>query len=284
MKIYHVQAFSKNNSGGNAAGVVLEGEHLSEVEMQEIAKDLNYSETAFVLESHVADYKVRFFTPSSEVDLCGHATIGTFHILHQIKELPPGTYRQETLAGILSIDIDETGVIYMEQPLPETFGVLDKEAIASSLGIKGEDIIEPIEIVSTGLKDIIIGVKNSEILSSIKPNFDHIKEISKDHKVVGYHVFTMDVKAPYFARCRNFAPLYDIEEEAATGTASGALTAYFIKHHKALSIQLESGSQEWFYEQGCEMNSLSEIGVKFVTDDDALILLKIGGKAHFKEV
>lgn len=283
MNIYHVKAFCKNHAGGNAAGVVLEGQNLSEVEMQALAKKLNYSETAFVLESHVADYKVRFFTPSNEVDLCGHATIATFHVLHTIKKLPPGIYRQETLAGILSIEIDEDGVIFMEQPLAKTYGILDKEAIASSLGLKGDDLLEPVEIVSTGLKDIIIGVKSSEILSSIKADYDSITEISKKNNVVGYHVFTRDVKPPYFARCRNFAPLYDIDEEAATGTASGALTAYFIKNQKTFQFDLEDGSHEWFYEQGRELEAPSEIGVKFILDQKEMVLLKVGGKAKLIE-
>lgn len=78
-------------------------------------------------------------------------------------------------------------------------------------------------------------------------------------------------------------PLYDIDEEAATGTASGALTAYFIRNKKTLQFDLEDGSHEWFYEQGRELEAPSEIGVKFILDHEEIILLKVGGKAKFIE-
>lgn len=75
-----INAFAKTNEGGNPAGIVLNAGVLSENDMKKIAGILGLSETAFVTKSDVADYRVRFFTPSEEVDLCGHATIGTFSI------------------------------------------------------------------------------------------------------------------------------------------------------------------------------------------------------------
>jgi len=117
MKIYHVKAFCNEDKGGNPAGVVLNADWISETEMQTLAKVINYSETAFVLKSDIADYKVKFFTPVSEVDLCGHATIATFHVLHQENFIEAGHYHQETLAGRLEIEIKESGSIYMGQPL-----------------------------------------------------------------------------------------------------------------------------------------------------------------------
>lgn len=78
IKVYKLNSFAKAKEGGNAAGVVLNADSLSEKEMAKIAAVLGFSETAFVLQSNVADFKLRFFTPNEEVDLCGHATIASF--------------------------------------------------------------------------------------------------------------------------------------------------------------------------------------------------------------
>lgn len=276
MKIYHVKAFCKEEKGGNPAGVILNADWISQIEMQNIAKAINYSESAFVLKSDIADYNVKFFTPASEVDLCGHATIATFHVLFNQNFIGPGHYTQETLAGKLGIDIDNKGTIFMEQPLPKEFGLLAIEEISKSLGLHTDDIIGPIEIISTGFKDAIIHVKDSITLKNLNPNFKSIKEICEKYNFGGYHVFTTDTKPPYKARCRNFAPLYDIDEEAATGTASGALTAYMIGH---LDTNLEEGVYEWVYEQGVEMNQASRIDVKFKINNHKLSKLNVGGKA-----
>ena len=84
VEVYVVRAFSKGGKGGNKAGVVLDSHDLMPAKMMAIAKDLGYSETAFLTESDVADFKVRYFTPTEEVPLCGHATIATFSILNSL--------------------------------------------------------------------------------------------------------------------------------------------------------------------------------------------------------
>ena len=80
--VYVVSAFCKDNKGGNKAGVVLDSHDLTPIKMMAIAKDLGYSETAFLMESNLADFKIRYFTPTEEVPLCGHATIAAFSILN----------------------------------------------------------------------------------------------------------------------------------------------------------------------------------------------------------
>jgi len=188
-----LEVFAEKVGGGNPAGVVLGAEKLSNVEMQEIAKKVGLSETAFVRKSERADFKVQFFTPNNEVDLCGHATIGTFSLLYEIGKIGVGVYTQETKAGILEVEVKEDGKIYMEQLNPKFYEIIDKKEIAESLGIDVEDIVEelPVEIVSTGLKDILIPIKKINILNEIKPDFKRIKEISEKYGVVGYHVFSL---------------------------------------------------------------------------------------------
>ncbi|BEP30003.1 PhzF family phenazine biosynthesis protein [Helicovermis profundi] len=276
-KHYTVSAFTFDKSGGNLAGVVLDSDDLADEEMQKIAKQLNFSETAFVLKSDVSDFKVRFFTPNSEVDLCGHATIATFHLLKHLKLIGSGNFTQETKAGVLKIKI-ENDLILMEQNSPKFFDKLNceyTEKIVSSLNIKKEDLDDkyPLQIVSTGLKDILIPVKNNEVLNSIKPNFSQIKSISSKLDAVGYHVFSTSVKDDISAYCRNFAPLYDIDEESATGTSNGALSAYLYKYEG-------EKVNEYKFIQGVSMNNTSLILGKIISDKGNISGVWVGGYAE----
>lgn len=109
-----MRAFAKTEKGGNPAGVVFDADGLSESSMKEIASEVGYSETAFVMKSHMADFRVRFFTPIEEVDLCGHATIAAFNLMRDEKIILPGNYTQETKAGVLKLRVYEN-TVFMEQ-------------------------------------------------------------------------------------------------------------------------------------------------------------------------
>ena len=108
---YVVDAFTRSENGGNAAGVVIDADKLSEAAMSKIASDLGFSETAFVLPSSVAGLRVRFFTPSGEIEMCGHATIATYHLLGEEGRITPGKQTMETMSGILNINYEETGMV-----------------------------------------------------------------------------------------------------------------------------------------------------------------------------
>lgn len=282
VKVYTLNAFGKTENGGNPAGVVLNAEDLTPTMMKEIAREVGFSETAFVSPSDIADFKLRFFTPSEEVDLCGHATIGTFYLLNHLQIIASGNYTQETLAGVLDIEIKEDGTVYMSQNPPKFYGSLDKDEIASSLNISVDKISDlPIEIVSTGLKDIIVPLKTLDDLMSIKPDFKEISKISKDKDSIGYHVFTLDTKFGGIAHSRNFAPLYAIDEESATGTATGALASYLFKHGKLSRKDIE----DLTFEQGYSMNLPSEIKASLELENDEIIHVKVGGKgSHLREI
>lgn len=279
MKIeaYKINAFAKSIEGGNPAGVVLNADTMSENDMKRIARILGLSETAFVMKSDCADFKVRFFTPSDEVDLCGHATIGTFSTLLNKGYIKPGNYTQETKAGVLNVEVKEDLSIMMNQTLPIFYEKINKEEIADSLNITTAEILEclPVQIVSTGLRDIFIPIKNIDILNSINPNFKKVERISKKYNTIGYHVFTLESLYNVSAHCRNFAPLYGIPEESATGTSNGALGCYLFKYgkvslHKALNIIIE---------QGYSMKRPSEIIVSLTIEENEILTVKVGGKA-----
>ncbi|EKO5610993.1 PhzF family phenazine biosynthesis protein, partial [Listeria monocytogenes] len=123
LSVYVASAFSKNNKGGNKAGVVLNEPTLATAQKMAIAKQLGYAETAFLTESNCADYKLEYFTPKEEVDLCGHATIGTFAILTHLNKIHKSQYTIETNSGVLTITIKD-GTIFMEQNQPTFYDTI----------------------------------------------------------------------------------------------------------------------------------------------------------------
>lgn len=277
IKAYTLNSFAKGLGGGNPAGVVLNADELSENDMKKAAGIIGFSETAFVMKSGLADYKVRFFTPYEEVDLCGHATIATFSTLLSQGCVEPGKYLQETRAGILSVELMEDLSVMMNQNTPIFYQTICKQEIADSLNITTDEMIEelPIQIVSTGLRDIFIPIKSIDIVNSINPNFKKISEISSKYNTIGYHVFTLESLNCSNAYCRNFAPLYGIPEESATGTSNGALACYMFKYKKIGYDQ----TSRIVIEQGYSMRKPSEIIISLVTEGKEIIEIKVGGKA-----
>jgi PhzF family phenazine biosynthesis protein len=271
IQVNTVNAFAKYPRGGNPAGVVLNADELSEVEMQAIAKEVRFSETAFLTGSDVADYKIRFFTPKAEVDLCGHASLASGHALISERMADFGNVSLETKTGVLKLILESDGRIYLEQPKAVYGKMLHEKSseIMNSLGLTEEDLNPelPIQIVSTGLRDILIPLKNREALAKINPNFESITQISEEHNVIGYHVFTLDAEEGVTAHCRNFAPLYDINEEAATGTSSGALASYLSRY----------GVSEFFFVQGEKMNRRSDLYGQLVFTDGEVTGVLVGG-------
>lgn len=273
-----LKAFVKDGKGGNPAGIVYNEKDLNDSEKQRIASRVGLSETVFInsLEEYLFD--VSFFTPNKEVDLCGHGTIAAFQLLRDKDLISDGIFKQKTKAGDLDIIVTKDDEILMEQKQPEFLKIIENRAeIANSLGITINDLHEelPIQIVSTGLEDLIIGVKNNNVLNGLKPDFDKINKISEKYDVTGYHVFSLESLTEEYANCRNFAPYYGINEEGATGTASGALASYLYHYDK---INLNDLDSIVFY-QGEKMGVHSEIHVKLKTKDEEIEKIFVGGNA-----
>ena len=225
MKYYIVDAFTNKPFGGNPAGVVLLDTAVfpKEERMLNIAAELRFSETAFVRRDGESEFTLRYFTPRAEVDLCGHATIATFSLLHQ-KGLASGQCLCHTRAGDLHIEAGEKVMMQMAKPRIVT-AINDPEEIYQALGVYAYRPTMPIQVVSTGLPDIMIPLPDVVTLQSLKPDMEAISAITKKHGAVSFHVFAFDNDS-YTAHVRDFAPLYDIPEESATGTANASLTYY----------------------------------------------------------
>lgn len=271
-KVYHMTAFPKEPHGGNLAGVVVNAESLSEEEMQSIAKELNYSETAFVLNSLDADFLVRFFTPLSEVGLCGHATIATFNLLRDEGIITEGFYTQETGVGILKLEV-KSDIVYMEQVPPIYGEFIDPIEIENCFNTS--NVIEtklPIRILSTGMKEIFVPLRSIKELNSLVADIDKINEISLKYDVVGIHCFALSDENNVDAYGRNFAPIVGINEESATGTSNGALGCY-------LNNYVKKDKMSFILRQGYSMNKPSEIITKLTKTKDEIVTIFVGGSA-----
>ena len=269
MSLYKLTSFPKTEFGGNEAGVYLNADNLTKKEMLKIAKEVNYSETAFVMKSNKADFRVRFFTPLHEVDLCGHATIATFNLLRDLDKIKEGNYTQETKVGILDLIIKKDEV-FMGQPLPEFYEILkDNELNTCFLNHNFVNKTLPIQVVSTGMKEIFLPIKDIETLNKLKPDFEEIIEFSIKHNVIGIHAFALSDEVDAYGR--NFAPIVGINEESATGTSNGALGCYL---HKYVTKK-----HEYILRQGYSMNLPSEIKTNLEYQEDVITKVFVGGTA-----
>lgn len=225
MQYYIVDAFTDKPFGGNPAGVaLLDGEIFPEDSlMRQIAAELRYSETAFVRRDSGKEFTVRYFTPMAEVELCGHATIATFALMHQAFGLS-GRCLCHTKAGDLSIEAGER--VMMQMATPEIVETIDEtEEIYRALGICNYTPTLPVMIVSTGLPDFMIQVGNVETLNRLPLDMNAISAVTEKHNAVSFHVFAFGNDG-HTAHVRDFGPLYGIPEESATGTANASLTHY----------------------------------------------------------
>ena len=225
MRYFIVDAFTDQPFGGNPAGVVLLDTQTFPKKdlMLNIAAELRYSETAFIRRHSEQEFTIRYFTPKAEVDLCGHATIASFFLLRQ-KGLASGQCLCHTLAGDLHIEADEK--ILMQMAKPRIVATLSEtEEIYQAVGVKGYRPTLPVQIVYAGLPDIMLPLPDVATLQSLQPDMEAIKKITKHYEAVSIHPFAFGNDG-YTAHVRDFAPLYDIPEESATGTANASLTHY----------------------------------------------------------
>ena len=277
MRIFVCDAFSFEIFKGNQAGVVIlekKEDYPTETFMKNIAAELKHSETAFVKKVDNKKFKIRYFTPIEEVELCGHATISVFSALRELKLITTGKYIAETLAGNLEIIVDKD-FIWMDMSSPKIEYLFNLDEIKEIYSAFNLDISQAPKnlipkIVNTGLSDIIIPIENKKVLDSFIMNKEKVIELSKKYKVVGAHLFTLDKDKKITAFCRNIAPLVGIDEECATGTSNGALTHY-LKDYNIISTQNINT-----FIQGEAMGRTSTILSKYKEDEKTI---QIGGNA-----
>lgn len=282
-RFFIYDAFTNEIFKGNPAGIILDANGLKKEVMQLIAKEIGYPETVFLQQKSDNSIKVNFFTPKEEIDLCGHATIAytTSLVENNIIDFKDGEniLEVETNLGKLPIVINikdkriENIMMYQASPQLDKNFKLKKEELAKALNLNIDEFDEKIEIVKayTGVWDLMISVKSKEILDKITIDIEKVNKLSTELKVISLHVFYIDetTKEIY---TRNFAPIVDIIEEAATGTSNGALIFYLYTINKISANTLIK------IVQGESLGRKSEILGKILNKNEKLDVL-IGGKA-----
>jgi PhzF family phenazine biosynthesis protein len=257
-RVYQVDAFTKNRLEGNPAGVVANADGLTASQMQAIARELNNAETAFILSPTAPDHDVwiRFFTPTTEVPSCGHATISAHYVRALEKKLPPCTIRQRIGIGILPVDIvkNDSGTrIIMTQGDIEISDPVDRKTqtdITNALGLSLHDLDGqcPIQIVSSGHSKVMVGIQSKETLNTLQPDLSLLTRISKQIGCMGYFVFTFDSDdGEILTHGRMFAPAIGIPEDPVTGNANGPLGAYLVYNN---FLEIQDGSVTFKGKQG----------------------------------
>ena len=233
MQLFIVDAFTDHIFGGNQAGVALlrKGQPFPEDRlMQKIAAELKHSETAFVRREAGNAFLLRYFTPEGEVALCGHATISAFTVLRNTGEITCGEYLAKTQSGDLHVTV-EPDKIWLRMPHGELENTLSEEEAARvyrAYGLMPADQPDGMQpcIVKVGLADILLPIESKEKLDRAIQNREEIVRLSRELDVVGVHMFCCPIAGTPTAYCRNFAPLFGIDEESATGTSNASLTHY----------------------------------------------------------
>ena len=275
MELYVMDAFSTRIFGGNQAGVALPEGELPDETMRQIAAEMKHSETAFVRMEADGGVALRYFTPAGEVELCGHATVASFALLRQLGRIGDGEHIARTKAGALNISV-EGGTVWMDMAPPRLVGDIpegERGALYAAYGLTEADCPEGYapRIVSTGLADIMLPVRDHETLLGAVQDAAAVTALSKKYEVTGVHMFCPG-EGGVTAWCSNYAPLYDIPEECATGTSNGALTYYLY-----LRGDVKPGEENVFL-QGEHMGRPSEIRSRLYERDGG-VTVRVGGHA-----
>ena len=281
---YTCDVFTRERFGGNPLAVVFGADEFSTEQMQQLAREFNYSETTFVLpaeQSHTA--KVRIFTPQIEVPFAGHPNVGTAFTLAMHGDLNwEGDRAQvvfEEKAGLVPVDIqrDAKDQIFCELLAPEPLSlgrVADTDLVAKAIGLPAElvDINHhaPRE-VSVGLPFLLVEVKSHAALAKASPNIDAMKELRDQGITPDIHLYTRD-GGDFDLHTRMFAPLDGVLEDPATGSANCALIG-LLAH---LNDQA-SGEWTWRIAQGVDMGRPSELFGRVEKSSGQVTDVRMGG-------
>ncbi len=278
-----VDAFTDQKFGGNPCAVIFLADSLSDQQMLTIAKEMNLSETAFVVKSSKADFGARYFTPAEEIPLAGHPTISTIHSLIETGKItlkePLTKVSLELKAGVIGIEIHrekEGGFqIVMSQKKPEFLSVHDPRKISQLFGINEADLLPncPIQTVSTGTPQLMVPVKNIAALQKAVLNVSEYKAYKTGSDFFSPHLFCLSGITPAGSTfARHFGVPPDTTEDAFTGSATGGMGAY-LWHHGLIK------NPTFIAEQGHGMGRPGSATVEVVGGPQNIETVKVGGKA-----
>jgi trans-2,3-dihydro-3-hydroxyanthranilate isomerase len=296
MKAYRfiqVDVFTDQPFGGNPLAVFPEAEGLTVEEMQRLAREMNLSETTFVLPPRApgADFKVRIFTPATELPFAGHPVVGTHWALAHLGRVdlrePVTQVRFELGVGVLPADLHLAGGqverVVMTQDRPTFHAVLeDVTDLAEGLGLTPEAITEtglPVHVVSTGVPQMMVPVRSLAEVQALDAGQLNVPALNRACHAVGTKcvlVFTLETEQPEATvHVRMFAPLLGVPEDPATGSANGALGAYLV-HHRAAPVT--EPTTHILSEQGAEIDRPSTLYIEVDSAGEEITAVRVGGQ------
>jgi trans-2,3-dihydro-3-hydroxyanthranilate isomerase len=291
--------FTDKSFCGNPLAVFPEAEGISDERMMQIAREMNLSETVFVLPADKENVlrRLRIFTPMREIPFAGHPIVGTWTALalEDVVPVPEGgtgwqRIFHEVGIGVLPVDIEfKDGKPVQVEMTQGKFQILaeiddgqEQAELARALGLAREDLDEslPIQVITTGLPCLAVPLRSLADLRDVHINSNLLAEIYQRHGGIGCHAFTretLEVGASR-AHARFFAPADNIPEDPATGSACGALGAYLV-HHGGLSLEPEDGRYKFAIEQGDFIHRPSRINLNVKGAAGNVEEVKVGGPA-----
>jgi len=284
VQIYQIDAFTQQLFKGNPAGVVLGAEVLSDQEMQLIARELNHSDSAFVLPANGSDHdlRVRFFTPHREVSFIGHATVAA-HIARLDAGLAgPGHYRQQTRQSIYDVNVGGTPQqceVSVGIPAPDLSAPINDQLRAQMLDIFGIDSNAldpkcPLVITRRNTTRMLIGLRSVEQLNAIDPDLDALKKLTPHIGADGYFLFVRDAHGANTSESRLFSPALGVDEDPVSGNAHGMLAAYLVAHGLLTPV---NGTVELTGHQGRASERDGVVNVKLQMQGKQITHIRIGG-------
>jgi len=279
-----VDAFTRTPGQGNRAGVVMGADSLDEATLRAAARAVAASETAFHLTPPAgADVRLRYFTPATEVDFCGHATVATFHWLCETGALAaPGAYRLETAAGRLEVELeslDHGCRVWIATPrAPWLESPIEMREMMRLFGGAPRMLDPTLPIMRSGPK-IFVPIGRREDLWALSPRWDDLAAAGLAHEVRGFLAFTRNASEPaHVAQSRFFAPATGIREDPVTGAANGPLAEY-LALHRVLVLPEVGGTIRARAEQGDLMGKPGRVDLEVTGAPGKIERARIGGVA-----
>ncbi|MGH8100374.1 MAG: PhzF family phenazine biosynthesis protein [Chthoniobacterales bacterium] len=283
-RYYICDVFTETRFGGNQLAVLPQADGLSKPQMQQIAREFNFSETTFVFPARSGHTRhVRIFTPVRELPFAGHPNIGTAFVLASIGELGEHkssfTITFEEEAGLVPIAITAAGgkITSCELTAPQSLSLgkpLQEELVASAISVDGNEIVtktHPPQIASVGLPFVMVELKDRSVLERARINMSGFEALVAEDVIPDVY-FYAHASDGFDIRARMFAPLSGVPEDPATGSANCALAGLLAHCDKQ-----PSGSFRWRIAQGVEMGRPSMLIARAEKKDGVVEATRIGG-------
>lgn len=262
-----VDVFTDEPLAGNQLAVFTDAREIPAELMQRLAREMNFSETVFVLPSEEGDARIRIFTPTAELKFAGHPTLGSAFVLGGPLQLE--VIRLETGAGVVPVRLEREGprIVFgrMEQPLPTVEPYADAEELLDALGVARSEL--PVEVYDNGMEHVYVTLASEDEVAALKPDLARLADFPPRR---GFNCIAGDGSR---WKTRMFAPAGGVPEDPATGSAAGPLAVHAARHGR-----IDFG-QEIEISQGAEIGRPSTLYARADGSADQLERVEVGGSA-----